>query len=311
MPDDRGRPVVTYTVYLDQVFLGNLIMNYTILWAAAKLVRTPAGKGRLAAGAALGAFYALAILIPGSFFPSVWCKIIASVMITTVVFAPLHPKRFLACLGSFYLTSFVLGGLIFGMIFFIQPAQISGLNTAGRTNLNYFWPGLILGLTAFGAASRGITTLLQKRYFENLFRTVILIRAWGDHVQVDAILDTGNQLVDPMTKQAVIVVEYSVLKSLLPGELQALFEEPGEPDVWRMLGLIGESPWGSRFGVVPFRSLGCDQGLMLGFRPDEVVVMRKEHQIRVSRVVIAIHQKKMDPDNSYHALIHPHILDRS
>ncbi|MDD4170466.1 MAG: sigma-E processing peptidase SpoIIGA [Desulfotomaculaceae bacterium] len=303
--------MVLYTVYLDQVFFGNFIMNYIILWAAAKLVRTSAGKGRLAAGAVVGAFYSLALFIPGNIFLSAWCKAFASVMITAVTFAPLHPKKFLACLGSFYLTSFVLGGLVFGMIFFIQPVRVLGFNSNSWANLEYFWPGLILGIVAFGVAGKGIAALLQQRFFENFLKIVILIKARGVQVQVDAILDTGNQLIDPMTKQAVIVVEYSVLKPLLPSELQVYYEGPGEPDVWHILSVMGESPWRSRFGVVPFSSLGCTNGLMIGFRPDEVVITRQEHQIRVSRVVIAIHHNKIDPGNSYQALMNPHLLDRS
>lgn len=36
--------MTAYTVYLDQVFLGNMVMNYAILWAASKLSRVPVGK---------------------------------------------------------------------------------------------------------------------------------------------------------------------------------------------------------------------------------------------------------------------------
>ena len=44
--------MTAFTVYLDQVFLGNMVMNYIILWAAAKISRS-GWKTRLAAGAAL------------------------------------------------------------------------------------------------------------------------------------------------------------------------------------------------------------------------------------------------------------------
>ena len=36
--------MTAFTVYLDQVFLGNMVMNYIILWAAAKISRVPVGK---------------------------------------------------------------------------------------------------------------------------------------------------------------------------------------------------------------------------------------------------------------------------
>ncbi|OPY57697.1 MAG: Sporulation factor SpoIIGA [Pelotomaculum sp. PtaU1.Bin035] len=302
--------MVVFTIYLDQVFIGNLIMNYVILWAAAKLGRTPAGKVRVATGAALGAAYSLALFIPGNdFLFSVWVKTAASVLIIAVTFAPLPIKKFLACLGYFYLTSFVLGGLIFGMVFFIQPGRVSGFNGTGWVVSEYFWPGLLLGLAAFGAVCQAISTLFQRRILENLFKLVLLIKLQGVQVEVDALLDTGNQLEDPMTKRAVIVVEYDVLKPILPGDVRALFERDGEPDVWHILSCLGENPWRSRFSVIPFNSLGLTGGLMVGFRPDEVSVMRQGQPAQVKEVIIAIYHKKMDIHDSYHALMHPRLLE--
>jgi len=301
--------MVTYTVYLDQVFLGNLIMNYIILWVAARLSRIPAGAGRLAGGATLGAAYSLALFTPGnSFLLSVWFKIVASLLIVIATFAPVQPQKFLACLGSFYLTSFILGGLVFGMIFFIQPVQTYDLGSTRMINSGYFWPGLLSGLAVFGAAGKGVSALLRSRMLENLFKLVILIKSQGVQVQVDALLDTGNQLRDPVTKQAVIVVEYGVLKPLLPVEMQVLFDEMREPDVWHILGSLGENPWRSRFNVIPFNSLGRTNGLMVGFRPDEVIVMHHQRPVRINKAVIAIYHKKMDSGGSYHALMHPDLL---
>lgn len=302
--------MAAYTVYLDQVFLGNMVMNYAILLAAAKLSRMPACKGRLVAGAALGASYSLASFIPGNYvLLSVWFKIAASAMIVAVTFAPLSPKKFLACLGCFYLTSFALGGLTFGMIFFIHSGQVTSFNGIGRVVAEHFWPGLILGLAAFWAAEKGFAALLKKGYFENLFKMALLIKSGGEQVKVEALLDTGNQLKDPMTKHPVVVVEYAVLKPLLPAEVQTCFETGGEPDVWGILGSLGENRCASRFSAIPFQSLGRVNGLMVGFRPDEMVIERQGRQARVGKVIIAIYHKKLDPDGSYHALLSPELLE--
>jgi len=299
-----------YTVYLDQVFFGNLVMNYAILWATAKLGRTPAGKGRLAAGAALGAAYTLALFIPGcTLLLTVWFKIIASIMIISLTFAPLQPKKFFTCVCVFYLTSFFLGGLIFGIIFYFQPVRIFNINGASLIISKNFWCGLLLGIIAFCVVVKVINPLLQKRVIEKLFKLVLLIKFRGVQVQADAFLDTGNQLTDPMTKQAVIVVEYDVLKPLLPAEVQVLFDEDGELDVWHVLSSLGENPWRSRFSVIPFYSLGRSDGLMLGFRPDEVTFKHRGRLVQIKKVVIAIYHKKIDPGNSYNALIHPRLLE--
>lgn len=302
--------MAVYTVYLDQVFLGNLVMNYAILWAAAKLSRTPAGKGRLAAGAALGASYALALFIPGNtFLLSAWFKTTASVIITAVTFAPLPPKKFLACLGCFYLASFTLGGLIFGMIFYVHSGRITSFNGIGSIIAEHFWLGILLGLAAFWAAGRGFAALLKKGVFENLFKMALLIKLGGQQVKVEAFLDSGNQLKDPMTRQPVVVVEYAVLKPLLPAEVQAGFEKGGEPDVWGILGSLSENGYVSRFSAIPFQSLGRVNGLMVGFRPDEVVIERQERQVRVGKVVIAIYHKRLDSDGAYQALLSPDLLE--
>lgn len=302
--------MAAYTVYLDQVFFGNLVMNYAILWAAARLSRTPAGKGRLAAGAALGASYALALFIPGNtFLLSIWFKTAVSVIIIAVTFAPLHPKKFLACLGCFYLSSFALGGLTFGMIFYMHSGRITSYSGVGSVIAEHFWPGILLGLGAFWVAGKGLDALLKKGFFENLFKMALLIKSGGEQVKVEALLDTGNQLKDPMTRQPVVVVEYAVLKPLLPAEVQAGFERDGEPDVWGILGSLGENCLASRFSVIPFQSLGRVNGLMVGFRPDQVLIERQERQVRVGRVVIAIYHKRLDSDGSYHALLSPDLLE--
>ncbi len=293
-----------YTIYLDQVFFSNLAMNYAILWAAAKLSRLTVSKGRLAAGAALGALYSIAVFIPDTgMFLTLWFKTAASIIITAVTFAPLPPKKFLTCLGCFYLSSFTLGGLVFGLIFFIHSGQVEGYNGIGRVIADYFWPGIFLGLAAFWAAGKAIASLQKKHYLENFLKIPLLIKSGGKQVEVEAFLDTGNQLRDPLTRHPVVVAEYGVLKPILPGEAHACFEGDGEPDVWGFLGSLSDNLIATRFSAVPFHSLGNVNGLMVGFRPDEVVIIRREKPVRVGKIVIAIYPKRLDSDGSYHALL--------
>lgn len=302
--------MLIYKVYLDQVFLGNLIMNYAILWAAAKLSRAPVYKARQVAGAALGAAYALAIFIPGAdFLQSIWFKTVASAGIVAVAFSPLSFRRFMVCLSCFFLASFSLGGLVLGIIFYLNSAHMAGGDGIGKVITDNFWPGIWLGLIALWAACRGFGTLLKKGVFENLFRIPILINSGGRQVRVEALLDTGNQLKDPMTQNPVVVVEYNCLKSLLPEEVQVGLERDGETDIWGILGSLSESSFVSRFSAVPFQSLGRANGMMLGFRPDEVLIERQGKLTRPGRVIVGIYRNKLDPEGAYHALLGPNLLE--
>ncbi|HOV79771.1 MAG TPA: sigma-E processing peptidase SpoIIGA [Bacillota bacterium] len=302
--------MAAYTVYIDQVFLGNLVINYAILWGAAKLSRIPARPGRIFAGAGLGALYSLALFFPGkNLLFSVWFKIASSVIITAVAFVPLPPGKFLACLGCFYLTSFALGGLIFGMIFFIQSGRAASYPGIEKAVSEYFWPGLVAGLAAFWAAGKGIAAMIKRGVFENLFKMSLCIKSGGGQVNVEAFLDTGNRLKDPLTGSPVIVVEYGVIKPLLPAEVKAFFEGGGEPDVWQVLSSLGESRLASRFSAVPFRSLGRVDGLLVGFRPDEVIIERGGRGDKIVKAVVAVYHKKIDPSGSCQALLNPDLLE--
>lgn len=98
---------------------------------------------------------------------------------------------------------------------------------------------------------------------ENFFKIPVLIRAENKQVKVDALLDTGNQLKDPMTGRPVIVVEYTSLKPLLPVQLHPFFEADGDADIWEILSSLGGCGAASRFCAIPFQSLGKTEGCFL------------------------------------------------
>ena len=75
-------------VYIDALFLLNLIVNYLLLLAAAKLAGEPLRRLRLAAGAALGGLYAAAIFFPGmGFLTHPLCKLGAAVSLPSACWA--------------------------------------------------------------------------------------------------------------------------------------------------------------------------------------------------------------------------------
>jgi len=300
-----------YTVYLDQVILGNLVMNYIILWATARLSRVSANKMRLLSGSALGALYVLTVFLPGlNFLLATGFKIAVSFLIILAAFAPLPPARFFTCLGCFYLTSFALGGLVFGFIFFLHSGPLPAGDIGGVLMVigDYFWYGTLLALLAFWAAVRGYTALMRSRLTEGLFKMVLKIGFWDRQIEVKALLDTGNRLSDPMTMQPVIIVEYDVLKPVLPPVLQQVLASPGDPVCLRSLESLSESRWSSRFCLIPFQSLGRDGGLLAGFRPDTVEVVQGRYLLQFEKAVIAVYHKRLDPEGSYHALLPPDLL---
>ena len=66
-PEDRGGRGVT-VIYLDELFLLNFVVDYLLLLAAGRLSGEILRRGWLALGAAIGAAYAAAAVLPGMGF---------------------------------------------------------------------------------------------------------------------------------------------------------------------------------------------------------------------------------------------------
>lgn len=300
-----------HVIYLDQIILGNWLVNYLLLWVVARLTGAPVRHLRLVAAAALGAAYLLVMWWPGGgYLFSLPAKLVLSGLMVWVGLAPGNFRRFALQLMWLYLAAFGLGGLILGLEFLLDgqapPVRAAGgvAVFAGRS----FWPAVILALAILLVLGRWGGAYWWRRLYPLLFQVPLILRFFGREVRVEALLDTGNQLTDPLGNYPVIVVESGVLTGVLPPAVaQALAREELVP-AELLRGLAGTA-WASRLRVIPYSSLGCRHGLLIGFRPDEVVVFWGARALRVKEVVVGVYQRALSPGEGYRALIHPRALE--
>ena len=72
-------------VYIDQLFLLNLVADYLLLLAAGRMAGAVLVRRRIGLGAALGALYAAAVFVPGLGWLSAWpCRVGAAVLMVLV-----------------------------------------------------------------------------------------------------------------------------------------------------------------------------------------------------------------------------------
>ena len=298
-----------YIIYVDQFFFGNLLMNYLILWSAGRLSNARSSVFRLALAAVLGSLYSLLTFLPGTgLLFGLPGKLLFSLMMVLAAFAPLPWRTLAACAGFFYLSSFTLGGMVLGFTyllhtnagFFGEMKEIPAV--IGR----HFWSGVLLSLLFGWTAYRLGRRLLQRRLARRRFK--VAISFFGRRVDVDALVDTGNSLVDPLSGDPVIVVEYEALKALLPPEIKQSLEE-SQLDYTRLLAGLANTPWAARFRIIPFRSLGEQHGLLAGLRPDAVEIDEGSKKITAEKVIVGIYRHRLHSGENYQALLHPALLE--
>ena len=115
------------TVYLDIVFLENILMNYIIVFATGVVIKNECKKLRLLIASVIGAIYTIVMyleIIP--IYSNFIMKFILSIVITYIAFNPKSLKKLIKNLIIFYLVSFVFGGCVFALMYFLKPqmAQI-------------------------------------------------------------------------------------------------------------------------------------------------------------------------------------------
>jgi stage II sporulation protein GA (sporulation sigma-E factor processing peptidase) len=297
-------------VYLDLLLGVNLIMNYLLLWAAAKLSDLRYKIWRLLLVSLLGTCYTIVVILPQfRFLNKILIHIIISLVMILGAFAPLTKKTFLKVVGYFYLITFATAGGILALYNLTGGSPLNSL--AGILNISpdnlwiiIFASFLIIIIGQFG------WIFIQQKILPNIFCLPIKIKFEDDQKEIVALVDTGNHLQDPLTKTPVIVAEVGALRELLPTEVVEIFDCV-EDDQSLLFDQIIDTPWAKRFRLIPFSSLGEDNGMLVGFRPDRVLIKTKEENLTTSRAIIALKKGKLNRDDDYQALLNPELFKMS
>ena len=278
-------------VYIDALFLLNLIVNYLLLLAAAKLAGEPLRRLRLAAGAALGGLYAAAIFFPGmGFLTHPLCKLGAAVLMLLTGFG--GSRRLLRVTLVFFGRSCAFGGGIFAI------GLLGGRGLTLRNGVLYSVMDLrILLLSA--AVCYAVLTLVFRRTARHGRREVLpaVLTLERRRVAVNALVDTGNTLTDPVTGRPVMVAEGSRLSPLLPGE--RVLDEKALRDPVGTLERLSRGGRGRRFRLLPYQAVGVECGMLLALRLDDARVGAEDY----GGILVALSPNPVSDGGGYSALI--------
>lgn len=123
-------------------------------------------------------------------------------------------------------------------------------------------------------------------------------------VCIKAIIDTGNFLKEPITKLPVVVVQRDSLIDLIPKNILDNLERiiSGEN--------INLGEYMSKVRVIPFSSLGKENGILLGIKVDKILIDREDKIIVTDDVIVAIYNGTLNKTGKYQALIGLELLEK-
>ncbi|MDR1132386.1 MAG: sigma-E processing peptidase SpoIIGA [Oscillospiraceae bacterium] len=275
------------TVYADEMFLLNLIINYFILLATAKLCALPFSRARFAASAAAGSVYSVCLLFPPmQLLATPVMKLVLGFVMTLTAFGA--EKRLFRLYLAFLAVSAAFGGAVYAASLF------AGQQLAGRLYINVSLRVLLLSFAVCYMA----LTLIFKRLAGRQARALVPVSLsfCGKTAEFSALLDTGNELYDPVSNLPVMVLDIGEAEKLLPETLIA----PLRTDVMAFISATGTSEaYRTRFRLVPYSAVGVGISLLPVFRPDALRLQGCEEK----NMLVGICANKISGSGEYSAIL--------
>lgn len=284
------------TVYLDIVLFENILLNYIIILSTAILSKEKINFLKIILSSIVGGIFAIITYISNlSIGSGIIIKIIISIIMMKLAFKECKLNKFIKVLIFFYLVSFTFGGIAFMLLFFINPQNII-------INENRFVGTYPLKITILaGGLGFFIITLvaqiIKDRFNKKSMICELEIFYKGKNKKIKTMLDTGNLLKEPISNEDVIIVEKESLKDIVSNDILENIST-----ILKGNCLDCKNIYSYKIKIIPFSSLGNENGLLIGFKPDYIKVYGEEEVVR-NDIIIGIYNGKLTQNNSYTSLI--------
>lgn len=295
-------------VYIDVIFLFNVLVDGALLWTTAWARRMDFRWWRLACSAVIGGSYAVMLFFPPlSFLFTFAVKFMLSLIMLLAAFGFGGLQHFLRNLGVFYLINFVAAGAVLGLAYFWQSSSefMNGILVSRGVSVSL--PLLLFAIPFAVWVFRQVIGGLKRKQELTSFMAKVVVHIDDFTSSCTGLIDTGNQLYDPLTKTPVMVMEASQWSEQIP---EAWMQKIRKSEVDQLVTSIGTEPfvWQDRLRLVPYRGVNRNTQFMLAIKPDRVIISTEEKQIEAMKVLIGLDGGKLSSDNAYQAIIHPTLL---
>lgn len=285
--------VLFLTIYVDQMFFENLIMNYIILYATSKFLGKQETWYRLIIGAVIGALYVILSYI-FLFYnrPFICIKVLLAVSMILTSFKIKNIKEFFKLFITFIGITFLIGGASFGLAFL---ANVSTVEEGGILYVEEFPIQMIaLGTVVSITIGKWLFVILKNKVNLKKLLYNIEISFFDKKLSTIAFLDSGNNAREAFTGYPIIIVEKNILKEIIPYEIIDKIEKNN---------FEFDEKWRRRLRILPISTVNSKSDTLIGFKADEGIIHIEEGNKHIKNVIVAGCDRKLDCEGKYFALI--------
>ena len=261
-------------IYLDSLFFMNLVINLWIMKLVTYKFSLEVKEVRLLGAAGLGAgAYIILFFLPGN---SLVLQLTGSGLSIPLMLGLIIPKRkrrlFFKMLCMGFSCSFTISGVLRAI--FNKWMLFTGQEVTLFV--------VLLGVYLCSMAGAWIIRKGKQSAKRHIYQ--VTITSAGTKTRLKALLDTGNSLVEPFSRRPVCLVEEELLARITLENTLFL-------------------------RAIPFRSVGCEQGILYGVEIPELKITCEESSYVVKNVICAGVGHKLSEKGVYQMILHPALLE--
>lgn len=305
-------------VYLDLIFLMNFAIDGCLLLLTAWFRKRKVVIWRLLLSAGVGASYVVMMFMPAlSFLFTFLVKFLFSVVMLWVAFGFVSLQSYIRNLGAFYIVNFAAAGGILGIHYLLQSSGElwNGIWYTATGGMGFSLEiGTLFTLVVFTLVLLWFRMVVAgRRRQENLssYYAEVLIELEQTRISCTGLIDTGNQLRDPLSRLPVMVTEMSLWQPYMPQSFSQAVQNSGlSADNLILQWTEDEAfPWRDRLRLIPYRGVNRGSQFMLALKPDKVTVTLENKSYLTTRVLVGLDGGTLSSEGSYRAIIHPALME--
>lgn len=297
-------------VYLDIIWALNFMFDSLLLYLTAIILKREVRLWRVFAGGLVGSVIILLVFTPlNAYSGHPITKLLFSVAMVLTAFGFKRLRYFLKGLMTFYFSTFLIGGSLIGIHYFIKfDFQLSSsvmLASVKGFGDPISWLFVLLGFPlAWHFSKRNIEGIeMAKIQYDSLVQVLIVIEE--KEYRFKGLIDSGNQLYDPISKMPVMFISIKDRLEQFPQEIIKIAGNP-EEIILGNESIGGE--WEHKMRVIPCKVVGQEHQLIIAFKPDRIVLGKENEIIEVERGLVSFSMQQLSADDAFQCIVHPKML---
>lgn len=274
--------MMTQNIYIDVYFGFNFLMDFLVILILEIIVKSKKAVVRGIISSIVGALYAVILLVfnmKGGMIYFLTYIVISEIMLW-ISLGKQTIKDNIKNIVILYGITFFMNGIINLLYYGFDSSH----NIVRRANSTYYgriniFIVLIIGVTlciVIKKYSDSITKYIKN--LGNIYKVSVVLGS--KEIELKALRDTGNSLVEPMTGKPVSIVEKNAVNQFKNETIKYL--------------------------LVPYNSVGKKHGLLEAFIADKISV----NGIEIEKAIIGIYNGKLSQNNKYEMILNPNLFEK-